>query len=175
MKADDVLAYAQMELGKPYVWGDEGPGAFDCSGLIQWVFGKVGIKAPRTAADQQAWARRVASPAPGDLVFWGEPAYHVGLYVGGGKVINAPEPGATVRVQDVWGQPTYGRVDGIGAAFAPVFGVATGAASTVAGWLGGARYIALEGAFIVLGLALLGYGAYRVVAPQITRIGRALT
>lgn len=169
---DDVIANAQMEIGKPYVWGDEGPNTFDCSGLMQWIFGKVGITLPRTAAQQQAYLTKVASPQPGDLVFWGNPAYHVALYIGGGKIIAAPKPGSRVEVENLWGQPAgYGRAKGVSTVFTPVVGavtgVAKGAADTVTGWLGGARSIALEGAFVLAGVALLGLGVYRFARPQI--------
>lgn len=160
MKVDDVLAYAQAEIGKPYVFGDEGPDTFDCSGLIQYVLGLVGISAPRTSQEQQAWARPVDSPRPGDLVFYGDPATHVGLYIGDGKMINAPRPGATVRVDPV-GEPTgYGRVPGLGAAVAPIAGVIGDGFGTVAGWLGGARHLVLELGFIGLGVAVAGAGLY---------------
>lgn len=176
---DDVIANAQMELGKPYVYGDEGPGSFDCSGLMQFIFGKIGVSLPRTAAQQQDWAQPVTAPAPGDLVFWGNPAYHVALYVGGGKVIAAPQPGSKVQVQNMWGQPAgYGRVKGVGSALTPAIGAVTGVASTAGSWvadaLGGARHLVLEGAFVVLGLGLLGYGAYRVVAPQVGKLATSV-
>jgi hypothetical protein len=167
-RTDDVIGYAQAELGKPYVWGDEGPNTFDCSGLMQWIFAKVGVVLPRTAAEQQDWATRVTSPTPGDMVFYGDPAYHVALYIGGGKQIAAPAPGAKVRVEDMGAATSYGRVPGLGAALAPIVGVAGALVSPVTSWLAGGRHIALEGAFVVLGLALLGYGAYRVVRPTVT-------
>jgi cell wall-associated NlpC family hydrolase len=84
-KVADLIALATTQLGKPYVYGDEGPNTFDCSGLMQYVFGLVGIRLPRTAAQQQKSVTRVASPVPGDLVFYGAPAHHVALYIGGGR------------------------------------------------------------------------------------------
>ena len=167
-RADDVIAAAQAELGKPYVFGDEGPDTFDCSGLMQWVFAKVGVVLPRTAAEQQNWATRVSSPLPGDMAFFGDPAYHVGLYIGGGKMIAAPQPGATVRIEDVGTPTSWGRVPGLGAALAPIVAGAGALTSPVAAWLAGGRHIALEGAFVVLGLVLLGYGVYRTVRPTVT-------
>lgn len=166
-KVDDAIAVASAELGKPYVWGAEGPGSFDCSGLMQWIFSHVGISLPRTAAQQQAATTRVASPLPGDLVFYGAPAYHVGLYIGGGKMIDAPDVGDVVKVQSVWGSPTYGRVSGLGAAaatvVAPVVGAVGLGASTLSDWLGGARNITLEFVFVGLGLGLVGFGIWRAV------------
>lgn len=168
-----------MQLGKPYVYGDEGPSTFDCSGLVQFVYGRVGIDVPRTAAQQQQWSTRVTAPRPGDLVFYGDPAYHVGLYLGAGKMIDAPKPGANVRV-DAIGHPTsYGRVPGVDSVGSAVGGVLGGAGSTVSGWIdsaaGKVRGIALEGAFVVLGLVLLAAGAYVAVRPTVHRATARLT
>lgn len=112
--ADAIIATGLTEIGKPYHYGDEGPNAFDCSGLMQWIFGKNGIKLPRTAAQQQQVATVVTKPVPGDLVFYGSPAHHVALYLGNGRMLAAPHTGANVRVQDVYGNPTYGRIAGAG-------------------------------------------------------------
>jgi NlpC/P60 family len=175
-KVDDVIAWAQLELGKPYVYGDEGPNTFDCSGLMQFIFAKVGVRLPRTAHEQQRWAAPVTSPMPGDLVFWGDPAYHVALYIGGGKIIAAPQPGERVQIQPVWGQPAgYGRVPGVGSLAAPLVGVLTGVGGVVSDGvsavLGGARGLVLEALAVVLGLTLVGVGIYRaVVAPRARQI-----
>jgi cell wall-associated NlpC family hydrolase len=169
---NSVITWGQKEIGQPYVWGGEEPGGFDCSGLMQYIFAQVGIKLPRTAAQQQSWATPVSSPAAGDLVFWGRPATHVALYIGGGKIIQAPHAGASVEQVSLWGSPaSYGRVPGLGGILAAP--VALGA--TAVGWtgqqignlLGGARTIAVEGVFGALGLALLGYGLYRIAKPTL--------
>ena len=166
---DDVINWAQTELGKPYRWGDEGPGSFDCSGLMQFIFGKVGTTLPRTAAEQQAYATPVTTPAPGDLVFWGRPAYHVALYIGNGKIIAAPHSGANVEVENLYGAPSYGRVPGVGAGLAPVSAVLTGFGDTVAGWVGEilkpARNTALQILFVTAGVALIGAGLWRQAKP----------
>lgn len=164
-KVDQVIIDAQRELGRPYVWGDAGPNSFDCSGLVQYVFAQVGITLPRVAADQQRATTAVSgAPVPGDLVFYGDPAYHVGLYLGAGKMIDAPHAGAVVRIEPVWPGAQYRRVGGLGAAAAPVVGTVVAAASTagglVSGILGPARSIVLEGTGVILGLALAGYGVY---------------
>jgi hypothetical protein len=112
--ADSIIAYGLTEIGKPYHYGDEGPNSFDCSGLMQFIFGKAGIKLPRTAAQQQQIATPVSNPVPGDLVFYGAPATHVALYLGGGRMLAAPHTGANVRVQSVYGTPQYGRISGAG-------------------------------------------------------------
>lgn len=132
--ADSIITYGLAEVGKPYHYGDEGPNAFDCSGLMQFIFGKAGITLPRTAAQQQRSATQVSSPVPGDLVFYGAPATHVALYLGGGRMLAAPHTGANVQVQSVYGSPTYGRVSGAGTGVvAQTVGLATGAASSIAG------------------------------------------
>ena len=157
---DQVLGYAQAELGKPYVFGDEGPNTFDCSGLVQFVYGKAGISTPRTSEEQQAWAKPVTSPLPGDLVFYGQPAHHVGIYLGNGRMINAPFTGALVRIDQVGAPTSYGRVPGLGTALAPITGVVSDLGGTVAGWLSGARRIVLESAGVLAGVALAGAGLY---------------
>lgn len=118
---DDLIAAARRELGKPYVYGTEGPNTFDCSGLVTFIFAQIGLKLPHNAAQQQAdpQVHQVATPLPGDLVFYGAPATHVGLYIGDGKMIHAPNSRSTVKVADVYGTPTYGRVNGLGSAIAP--------------------------------------------------------
>jgi cell wall-associated NlpC family hydrolase len=109
-RVGSIISSGMKELGKPYVYGNEGPGSFDCSGLMQYIFKENGVRLPRTAAQQQRVAKRVSNPKPGDLVFYGYPAHHVALYLGHGKMLAAPHTGANVRVQPVYGNPTYGRI-----------------------------------------------------------------
>ncbi|MDP4103373.1 MAG: NlpC/P60 family protein [Bacillota bacterium] len=99
-KASKVIAYAEQFLGVPYVWGGSSPSGFDCSGLMQYVFHSVGVSLPRIASAQQNAGARISTSAvqPGDLVFQGDPAYHVGMYIGGGKWIQAPETGDVVKI-----------------------------------------------------------------------------
>lgn len=108
-----ALSFAVSQIGKPYVWGATGPGSYDCSGLMLRAWGAVGVGIPRVSQAQQASITPVA-PAdarPGDLVFFGTPAYHVGMYIGGGLMINAPYTGTVVRVDRVWSTVTgFGRV-----------------------------------------------------------------
>jgi hypothetical protein len=99
-----ILATLRGELGKPYVWGAEGPSSFDCSGLVQFVYGQHGVSLPRTSAAQSKVGTTIAKGAqlPGDLVFssWDGNAGvdHVSIYIGGGQVIEAPAPGQRVKV-----------------------------------------------------------------------------
>ena len=113
-RLDQLLTVARSELGKPYSYGAEGPNMFDCSGLIQFAFAAVGITLPRTAAAQQQATTPVGTPVAGDLVFYGSPADHVGLYVGGGQMLAAPHSGAVVQIQPVYAGATYRRVPGLG-------------------------------------------------------------
>lgn len=99
-KASEVIAVAEQYLGVPYVWGGSSPRGFDCSGLMQYSFRSIGVYLPRTAAQQQNVGTRI-SPSqvqPGDLVFMGDPAYHVGMYIGNGQWIEAPETGDVVKI-----------------------------------------------------------------------------
>ncbi|MGY1820360.1 NlpC/P60 family protein [Geodermatophilus sp. SYSU D00079] len=112
-----VVTEAQKYLGVPYLWGGTDPSkGLDCSGFTQLVFGNLGIDLPRTSSQQATSGTAVASLAdarPGDLVFFdhssGRPGIdHVGVYIGDGKMIAAPQAGETVKVQSV-GNPTVIR------------------------------------------------------------------
>ena len=107
--AEAVIAGARRQLGVPYVWGGTTPAGFDCSGFLQYVFRDVGVELPRVSRDQARAGRPVASLAearPGDLVAFGSPVDHIGLYLGDGKMIAAPRRGDVVKVQDVYKTPT---------------------------------------------------------------------
>lgn len=102
-----IVAYATSQIGVPYGWGKEDPGvSFDCSGLTQAAYASVGIQIPRVAADQYAFGPPVFGPQallPGDLVFFKnekDGIHHVGVYIGNGNMIDAPQTGELVRVDD---------------------------------------------------------------------------
>lgn len=107
-RASIVLAFACAQLGQPYVWGGDGPqvnGGWDCSGLTRAAYAAAGIDLPRTAADQYHTGPPIPDNQlrPGDLVFYAnnqKGIHHVGLYLGGGKMINAADVGIPVRSQD---------------------------------------------------------------------------
>ena len=109
--ATSVLSVAAQYAGVPYVWGGTTPSGFDCSGFTQYVFNKIGVSLPRTAEAQRLASTRVSTPQPGDLVFYGAPAYHVGIYAGGGMMWDAPHSGAVVSKRAIWssGDLSYGR------------------------------------------------------------------
>lgn len=106
-----VVSIAYRYLGAPYVLGGSGPRVFDCSGLTSYVYRQLGVSLPRTARAQQAAVRHTSNPVPGDLVFFGYPATHVGIYVSPGRMIAAPRPGQVVKVQPIYQRPSnYGHV-----------------------------------------------------------------
>jgi len=104
-----MLLAAESRVGMPYIWGANGPSAFDCSGLVQWSFAQAGVVMPRVAADQARTgpAVPVSRLAPGDLLFYHTdptaPGYisHVAIYLGDGKMIQAPQPGMRVEIVPV--------------------------------------------------------------------------
>ena len=105
-----VLGIAAGFAGIPYVYGGTTPSGFDCSGFTQYVFGQIGINLPRTAEQQRRFATPVSTPQPGDLVFFGAPAYHLGIYAGSGKMWDSPHSGSSVGLRSIYSGATYGRV-----------------------------------------------------------------
>ncbi|MGH4050156.1 MAG: NlpC/P60 family protein [Clostridium sp.] len=111
VSSNAVIAYASKFMGIPYVWGGTSPSGFDCSGFTQYVFAHFGVNLPRVAQAQQNVGTRIsrANLQPGDLVFFGSPAHHVGIYVGNGSMINAPHTGDVIKIQPLHSGFTYGR------------------------------------------------------------------
>jgi cell wall-associated NlpC family hydrolase len=109
-RAAAAVAYAYQKLGSPYVWGATGPNAFDCSGLVQAAYRSAGVSLPRTTYAQINAGRRVSLSQlrPGDLVFFYSGISHVGLYIGDGRMIHAPNPSAPVRVAPIDEMPFAG-------------------------------------------------------------------
>ncbi|SES39449.1 transglycosylase SLT domain-containing protein [Actinokineospora terrae] len=106
----DAVTAAQKYLGVPYVWGGTDPDSgLDCSGLVQRVYADLGVDLPRVSRDQAKVGTAVASldqAKPGDLVAFGSPVHHIGIYIGDGKMIHAPEAGQDVKVGKVYETPT---------------------------------------------------------------------
>jgi len=98
--AATAVRYAYAQLGKPYRWGGAGPSSFDCSGLTMRAWEAAGVSLPHNAAAQYAVTPHVSLSAlqPGDLIFFGHPIHHVGIYIGNGEMIEAPYTGTTVRI-----------------------------------------------------------------------------
>ncbi len=111
-----AIAAARSRLGDPYVWGGSSPGGFDCSGLMYWSFARAGVSLPRTSRAQYSDTMRISRSQllPGDLVFYGMPVYHVGMYVGDGVMIHSRRTGEPVQygaIQRIGVTPSaYGRV-----------------------------------------------------------------
>jgi cell wall-associated NlpC family hydrolase len=95
---------AEAELGKPYEFAAAGPNTFDCSGLTMYAWGQAGVAMAHFAATQYTEFPHVpiAQLAPGDLVFYGSPIHHVGMYVGNGTMIEAPHTGAFVQYSSIY-------------------------------------------------------------------------
>ncbi|MGW1222560.1 NlpC/P60 family protein [Streptomyces californicus] len=108
----DAVAYAIRQIGKPYVWGAEGPDSFDCSGLTSQAWSAAGRTIPRTSQEQWKRLPRVPLSAlrPGDLVVYFPKATHVALYIGDGLVVQAPRPGTKVKVSPLAANPLLGAV-----------------------------------------------------------------
>lgn len=105
-----AMSFARSQLGKPYRYGAEGPDGYDCSGLVMAAYDAAALPLPRVAADQYAAGPHLplATAQRGDLVFWAsdvaKPAtvYHTAIYLGGGKILDAPHTGTDVQVQQLW-------------------------------------------------------------------------
>lgn len=108
----EAVRYAIEQIGKPYVWGAEGPDSFDCSGLTSQAWASAGRTLPRTSQEQWRQLRKVPVNAlrPGDLVVYFPKATHVALYIGNGLVVQAPRPGSRVKVSPVASNPLLGAV-----------------------------------------------------------------
>ncbi|HXF72262.1 MAG TPA: NlpC/P60 family protein [Actinomycetota bacterium] len=102
-----AIEAAYSVLGTPYRWGGASPATgFDCSGLTMWAWAQAGVSLPHSSELQYAVLPHVPREElqPGDLVFFYSPIHHVGLYIGGGRMIDAPHSGAVVAIRDVdWG------------------------------------------------------------------------
>jgi cell wall-associated NlpC family hydrolase len=110
-RAAAALQFAYAQIGKPYEWGATGPGSFDCSGLTGAAWRAGGVSLPRVSQDQWNAGQHVAKSdlQPGDLVFFSN-LQHVGIYIGGGKMIHAPRTGKNVEILPIDYMPYVGAV-----------------------------------------------------------------
>ena len=101
--AKKAIEYARAQLGKPYVWGAEGPNAFDCSGLTMQAWKAGGVQMDHWTGSQYAQSRPIplTEVQPGDLIFYNQ-FQHVAIYIGDGKIIHAPHTGAVVQIEDMY-------------------------------------------------------------------------
>ena len=104
-----AVAFAKGEIGTPYRYGATGPSAYDCSGLVMAAFKKAGVDLPRTSAAQSRVGTAVSRNElkPGDLVFFYSPVSHVGIYLGGGKMVHASTSGEPVKISDIGRRPFH--------------------------------------------------------------------
>jgi cell wall-associated NlpC family hydrolase len=151
----DLVESAKKYLGTPYVWGGESldEGGLDCSGLVLRSLADLGITSgvPRVARDQATLGQEVASldqALPGDLVVLSG-GKHIGIYVGDGRMIDAPKPGQSVTIRDVYAEPTTIRrvlpqaATGASAVAAPVAGSSAALSSALASTTAGQNALAL--------------------------------
>jgi cell wall-associated NlpC family hydrolase len=95
-----AVQFATAQVGKPYVWGAEGPGSYDCSGLTSQAWLAAGKGIPRTSQEQWRLLPRVPikDMRPGDLIVYYADASHIGMYIGDGAIVHAPRPGRDVTI-----------------------------------------------------------------------------
>lgn len=111
-RAAAAVNYALAQVGDSYVYGAAGPDAFDCSGLTMMAWAQAGVGLPHSSGAQQGYGARVSQSdlQPGDLVFYYSPVSHVGIYIGGGRMVHAANPGTGVVISGVFSMPYSGAV-----------------------------------------------------------------
>lgn len=111
-KGAEALRHALTQMGKPYVWGADGPNSYDCSGLTMWAYAKVGINLPHFTGSQWNAGTRIGRSElqPGDLVFFYSDLHHMGMYIGDGKMVHAPQTGDVVKISSIDDRPFAGGV-----------------------------------------------------------------
>jgi len=111
-EGDRAVRYAVDQIGKPYEWGAEGPRSYDCSGLTSEAWIHAGTPIPRTSQEQWARLRRIPLKElrPGDLVIYFPEATHVAMYLGDGRVVQAPRTGEKVKISPIASNPVLGAV-----------------------------------------------------------------
>jgi peptidoglycan DL-endopeptidase CwlO len=107
-----AVKFASEQIGKPYVWGAEGPKSYDCSGLTSQAWLNAGRPIPRTSQEQWKQLKHVdiKDMRPGDLIIYFDDASHVAMYIGDGAIVHAPRPGRTVTIAGAGSMPILGVV-----------------------------------------------------------------
>lgn len=152
-----LLTSAQRYLGVPYAWGGESVSGIDCSGLVQLAAQGLGLTVPRTSEEQSAAATPISAAAaqPGDLVFYGGPpgqASHVGIYAGGGQMLDAAHTGSNVQIESLWPGAYFGRLPGVSSSGGGTVSSVIAAIAAVASRLGIPVPVALADAQVESGL-----------------------
>lgn len=123
VNGDSIVAAGMKYLGTPYKWGGTDPATgLDCSGFVQRAYNDCGVSLPRVSSAQATMGTAIDSLAdagPGDLVAFGNPVHHIGIYIGGGKMIDAPHTGDVVSIQPAGGPSKIRRVVPPGAGTTP--------------------------------------------------------
>ena len=111
-RASAAVNYALAQVGKPYVYGASGPSSYDCSGLTMASWAQAGVYLPHSSSAQYSSGPHIAASAlqPGDLVFYYSPISHVGMYIGGGRIVHAANPGTGVTISSLYSMPYSGAV-----------------------------------------------------------------
>ncbi len=111
-RAAGAVAFALNQVGKRYTYGGTGPSAYDCSGLTQAAYRSVGVYLPHQSAAQYGSGRRIPASQlrPGDLVFYYSPIHHVGMYIGGGRIVHAANPSSGINIAGLYSMPFVGAV-----------------------------------------------------------------
>jgi cell wall-associated NlpC family hydrolase len=111
-RAAGAVRFALAQVGKRYVYAGTGPNSYDCSGLTMAAYRSVGVYLPHQSGAQYGYGRHVSSSElrPGDLVFYYSPIHHVGIYIGGGRIVHAANPSAGVRIDSLYSMPYVGAV-----------------------------------------------------------------
>jgi cell wall-associated NlpC family hydrolase len=109
-RAAIAVHFAMAQIGKAYVYGAAGPSAYDCSGLMMRAWGAAGVYLPHSSSAQYGSGTHISASQlqPGDLVFYYSPISHVGMYIGGGKMVHAPNPSRRVEIRDISSMPYVG-------------------------------------------------------------------
>jgi len=112
--AGKAVSFARAHLGDWYQFGADGPSTFDCSGLVLWAYKQQGVNLPHSSQAQSGMGQLISSRSalqPGDLVFYGssKSIHHVGIYVGNGQMVDAPDTGSVVRIDNLFSDYACGR------------------------------------------------------------------